>query len=93
MLAHIKLILHHYSSSVYLRLLPVIKVVRNSKKVDMFGEGKMFRSPSLCSNADFADFQEQKKESLICLFLEFCANSSIHGIKYFGCVRRTLVEK
>ncbi|XP_065086994.1 pickpocket protein 28-like [Ochlerotatus camptorhynchus] len=27
------------------------------------------------------------------LFLEYCANSTIHGVKYFGCKRRTLCEK
>ncbi|KAL9702139.1 hypothetical protein quinque_005657 [Culex quinquefasciatus] len=27
------------------------------------------------------------------LFLEYCSNSTIHGIKYFGCKRRTLYEK
>nr|XP_019536370.2 pickpocket protein 28-like [Aedes albopictus]XP_019556891.1 pickpocket protein 28-like [Aedes albopictus] len=27
------------------------------------------------------------------LFLEYCSNSTIHGIKYFGCKRRTIYEK
>ncbi|XP_055528659.1 pickpocket protein 28-like [Wyeomyia smithii] len=27
------------------------------------------------------------------LFLEYCSNSSIHGIKYFACKRRTVFEK
>uniref|UniRef100_A0A182PBQ5 Pickpocket n=1 Tax=Anopheles epiroticus TaxID=199890 RepID=A0A182PBQ5_9DIPT len=27
------------------------------------------------------------------LFLEYCSNSTVHGIKYFGCKRRTLFEK
>uniref|UniRef100_A0A182FU38 Uncharacterized protein n=1 Tax=Anopheles albimanus TaxID=7167 RepID=A0A182FU38_ANOAL len=27
------------------------------------------------------------------LFLEYCSNSTVHGVKYFGCKRRTLFEK
>ncbi|XP_058837402.1 pickpocket protein 28-like [Topomyia yanbarensis] len=27
------------------------------------------------------------------LFLEYCSNSSVHGIKYFACKRRTIYEK
>ncbi|XP_058117490.1 pickpocket protein 28-like [Anopheles ziemanni] len=27
------------------------------------------------------------------LFLEYCSNSSVHGVQYFGCKRRTLFEK
>uniref|UniRef100_A0A182J6D0 Uncharacterized protein n=1 Tax=Anopheles atroparvus TaxID=41427 RepID=A0A182J6D0_ANOAO len=27
------------------------------------------------------------------LFLEYCSNSSVHGVRYFGCKRRTAFEK